>query len=55
MGHRRQLDDTPMRIYEFGPFRVDLQLGSLGADNSFDSLREEVRFKDLMRRVGLLP
>jgi tetratricopeptide (TPR) repeat protein len=23
MGHRRQLDDTPMRIYEFGPFRVD--------------------------------
>jgi hypothetical protein len=23
MGHRRQLDDTPMRIYEFGPFPVD--------------------------------
>ena len=33
----------------------DLQLQYLSADNSFDSLREDPRFKDLMRRVGLLP
>jgi hypothetical protein len=33
----------------------DLQLQYLGADDSFDSLREDARFKDLMRRVGLQP
>ncbi len=31
----------------------DLQLQYLGADSSFDSLREDARFKDLMRRIGL--
>ena len=31
----------------------DLQLQYLGADPSFDSLRDDARYKDLMRRVGL--
>ena len=31
----------------------DLQLQYLGADSSFDSLREDAHFKDLMHRIGL--
>ncbi|MGI8734919.1 MAG: TPR end-of-group domain-containing protein [Pyrinomonadaceae bacterium] len=31
----------------------DLQLGYLRVDKHFDSVREDPRFKDIMRRVGL--
>ena len=33
----------------------DMQLMFLGSDPSFDDLRDDPRFSDLMRRVGLVP
>jgi tetratricopeptide (TPR) repeat protein len=49
LGEREQAFASFERAYE----AHDLQLQYLGWDPSFDSLREDPRFKDLMRRVGL--
>jgi serine/threonine protein kinase/TolB-like protein/tetratricopeptide (TPR) repeat protein len=51
LGEREQAFASLERAYA----AHDLQLQFLGVDASFDSLRSDLRYQDLMRRVGLTP